>query len=217
MTVESPHSPVTKHESLGDLQSHGSRQPLKRPYTPPHGLPAHPVKSFNDLNLSDSDIDMNRKEIVQRTKNIAAVAARKRTHQKVTVDRFSRPEKLNLHERSFASMRAVNEADEVPVTHSRLSHVNRAHYVASPVGTHLSDIDDLSSVRSFDTRSHGPESRIGPSRKSQVSKFPKNSVADRRQTLDTISQVRNFNFCILEIFLSLKYGFLSSPPEMRGD
>lgn len=188
--VESPYTPpVSKHESLVDISA--SKHPVKRPYTPPNSLMTHPVKSFKDLNLSESDTDLNRKEINQRTKSIAAVAARKRTHQKVT-DRSSRPEKLNLHERAFGSMRTVSEVSEPRVTHesmltpSRLSQASRTHYMSSPVGSHLSDFDDLASVRSYDLRSHD---NYGTSyKKHQLSRIARNSVVDKRQRKDSVEQ-----------------------------
>eukprot|EP00057_Strongylocentrotus_purpuratus_P001137 XP_001194601.2 PREDICTED: kinesin-like protein KIF19 [Strongylocentrotus purpuratus] len=190
--VESPYTPpITKHESLVDLGPHSTKHPTKRPYTPPNGIMTHPVKSFKELNLSESEADINRKEIVHRTKKIAAVAARKRTSQKVN-DRYSRPEKLNLHERGFASMRALEEVAEPRITqdsrlvNSRLSQISRIHYTSSPIESHVSDFDDTSSVRSYDTRFQ--DNHNTPLKNKQQSRFAR-SVAEKRQKRESLDQL----------------------------
>ncbi|XP_063961973.1 kinesin-like protein KIF19 [Lytechinus pictus] len=191
--VESPYTPpITKHESLVDLGSHGTtKHPTKRPYTPPNGISAHPIKSFKELNLSESESDINRKEIVQRTKNIAAVAARKRTSQKGS-EKYSRLEKMNLHDRGFASLRALEEVAEPRLNqdsrlmHSRLSQISRTLYTSSPIESHVSDFDDLSSVRSYETRSH--DNHTTSLKNKQPSRFAR-SVAEKRQKRDSLDQL----------------------------
>ncbi|XP_072167698.1 kinesin-like protein KIF19 [Diadema setosum] len=188
--VQSPTTPpITKHESLVDLSNAGgSRHPAKRPYTPPNGVLAHPVRSFHELNLSESEGDVGRKEIIQRTKNIAAVAARKRTSQKAS-EKIGRPEKQSLQERGgFMALRTVTETTEPRnpheslLTHSRLSQVSRTHFAGSPIGSHVSDQDDLSSVRSFETRSHGGADSLSiAGRKPSQKAYSRNSLADRRR------------------------------------
>ncbi|XP_038048292.1 kinesin-like protein KIF19 [Patiria miniata] len=141
--------PVTKHESLETLNDHG------RHTTSPGD--ALKTKSLHDLEIGDSDPDLlsNRKEIIQRTKKIAAIAARKRNSQKQFDKSGSRPEKLNLHEKTIISLRSVYEVSEPDtdgeyLTMSRLSKHNSMHDAAH---NDPNNNDDNMSIVTMDRRS----------------------------------------------------------------
>ncbi|XP_022092516.1 kinesin-like protein KIF19 [Acanthaster planci] len=142
--------PVTKHESLETLNDHG-----KHPQSP--GSTLMKARSLHDLEVGDSDPDLvanNRKEIIQRTKKIAAIAAQKRNSQKQFEKLGSRPEKMNLHEKTIVSLRSVYEVSEPDtdreyLTMSRLSKHNSMHNA----GHNDPNNDDNMSIVTIDRRS----------------------------------------------------------------
>ncbi|XP_072029588.1 kinesin-like protein KIF19 [Amphiura filiformis] len=151
--VDSP-APSTARQStsLFDL-SHDGKIPVS------HTEGINQIHSMQNLKLNDSspEHDKNRKEIVQNTKSIAAIAARKRTSQK----HFdSHPAKMNLNEKTMMSLRSVYETSEPEMdteflSPSRLARHNRGHTMSSPFVL-SSDNDDNISIttieRKVDTR-----------------------------------------------------------------
>ena len=141
-------STVTKHESLEMLNEHS-----KRPSSPGDALKA--ARSMHELEFTDSDQDVpsNRKEIVQRTKRIAAIAAQKRNSQKQMERTGSRIDKLNHHEKTIIPLQSVHEvpepdnADRNYLTISRLLEYNNVY------NTPNNDHDDNISIATLDRRS----------------------------------------------------------------
>ncbi|XP_071796693.1 kinesin-like protein KIF19 [Asterias amurensis] len=154
LKVNSTSPPVTKHESLEMLNDHS-----KRPSSPVDALKT--ARSMHELEFPDSDQDIlsDRKEIVQRTKKIAAIAAQKRNSQKYSDKSNNRMDKLNLHEKTITSLRSVHEVPETDtdreyLTMSRLSEHNNVY------NSHLHDHDDNISIVTLDRRSDGMYSNV---------------------------------------------------------
>ncbi len=130
------------------------------------------INSMQNLKLNDSspELDKNRKEIVQNTKSIAAIAARKRTSQR-HLDKIggARPAKMNLQEKTMMSLRSVYETSEPEIdreylSQSRLAKHNRGHTVMSPFPSSSDHEDNISITtieRKVDTRYKGGVRRIG--------------------------------------------------------
>lgn len=114
------------------------------------------LNQMQNLKIYDSRTEKvkNRKVIGQRTRSIAAVAARKRTSQKKSDKNSgggSRHAKMNLHEKTAMSLRSVYETsvpevDSHVLSQSRLARHNRGHTVSTPFLLGDSDIEDNVSV-----------------------------------------------------------------------